>query len=86
MKIVPLEPRSILRLELLGCVLLNKFVSEMYSAVSSRLLIDSRFCWADSEVTLCWIMRKGKSYKSRVEKRVVIARKVVDRCKWSHLA
>ena len=75
-KTVPLESRTILHLELLGCALLNKLISEMYSAVSSRLLIDSIFCWADSGVTLCWIMGKETSYKSWVETRTLRARKV----------
>ena len=63
-KIVPLESLAILRLELLGCALINKLISEMCSAVSSRLLIGNRFCWTDSEVALCWIIGKEKSCKS----------------------
>ena len=65
-KVVPLEFLSILHLELLGCVLQNKFINEVCSAVSSRLLIHNKFCWADSEVVLCWIMGNEKSWKQWV--------------------
>ena len=70
-KVVPLEFVSILHLELLGCVLQNKFINEVCSAVSSRLLIRNKFCWADSEVALCWIMGNEKSWKPWVENRVL---------------
>lgn len=68
---IVLEFLSILLLELLACLLLNKLLSEMCSAVSSRLLIDSRSCWTDSEVALCWIMGKEKGWKSWVKNRVL---------------
>lgn len=70
-KVVPLEFVSVLHLELLGCVLQNKFINEVCSAVTSRLLIHNKFCWADSEVALFWIMGNEKSWKSCVENRVL---------------
>ena len=60
-----------LHLELLGCVLQNKFINEVCSAGTSRLLIHNKFCWADSEVALFWIMGNEKSWKSCVENRVL---------------
>ena len=37
------------------------------------------FCWSDSEVTLCWIRGKKRSWEPWVENRVVAIRKVVER-------
>ena len=53
----------------------------MCSAVSLRLLIDSRSCWADSKVALCWIKAKEKGWKSWVKNRVLRVWKVTDRFK-----
>ena len=75
-KIVPLESLAILRLELLGCALINKLISEMCSVVSLRLLIDKRFCWTDSEVVLCCIIGKEKSCKPWGENRVLRVRRL----------
>ena len=69
-KVAPLKSLSILRLELLTCVLLTKLVSEICPPISSRLLIDNRFCCADSEVTLCWVIGKEKSWTPWVGNRV----------------
>ena len=84
-KVASQKSLSILRLELLTCVLLSKLISEICPPISSRLLIDSRFCCADSEVTLCWIIGKEKSWKPWVRNRVSEVWKVVERCKWSHV-
>lgn len=40
-------------LELLGCVILSNFISQVLPS-----LINGVFCWTASEVVLCWI--KGK--------------------------
>jgi hypothetical protein len=40
------------------------------------------FCWTDSEVALCWVNGKEKSWEPWIENRVVAIRKVVDREKW----
>ena len=63
----------------LGCVSLSKAVSEICSDISSCLLIDNCFCWTDSEVAVCWIKGKRKSWTFWIENRVLTVRKVVDR-------
>ena len=40
------------------------------------------FCWTDSEVALCWVNGKEKSWEPWIENRVVAIRKVVDCEKW----
>ena len=58
----------------------------MLGALKERVFINSVYCWADSEVALCWIKGKEKCWKPWVENRVVIIRNVVDKDKWYHIS
>ena len=73
------------RLELLSCVLLNKLLNEVLSIVTKRICVNNTCCWSGSEVALCWIKVKEKSWRPWVENRVVNIRKVADRNRWFHV-
>ena len=85
-KVAPLKPISIPKLELLSCVLLCKLLSQVVETLQSRLKIGEIVCFSDSEVALCWIKGKEKSWKPWVENRVVEIRNVVGREKWFHVS
>ena len=85
-KVAPLKSLTVPRLELLSCFLLSKLLEEVKFALSNRLEFNHIFCWSDSEVAICWIKGKEKTWKPWVENRVVSIRKVVDRDCWSHVA
>ena len=76
---------SMPRLELLPSVLLSKLLNEVLSIVTKRICVNNICCWSDSEVALCWIKDKEKSWRPWVENRVVNIRKVVDRDRWFHV-
>ena len=84
--VTPLKILSIPRLDLLWCVLLAKLMKQTKEAIRSRVLIDDTYCWTDSEVILCWIKGKEKCWKTWVENRVVIIRRIVRRERWNHTA
>ena len=84
-KVTPLKKLSMPRLELLSCVLLSKLLNEVLSIVTKRICVNNICCWSDSEVALCWIKGKEKSWRPWVENRVVNIRKVVDRDRWFHV-
>ena len=73
------------RLELLGCLILSKLLDQVLPSLKSRIFVNDVFCWTDSEVVLCWIKGKEKTWKPWVENRVVKIRKVVDRENWNHI-
>ena len=72
-------------LELLSCVLLSKLLNEVWSIVTKRICAINICCWSDSEVALCWIKRKEKSWRPWVENLVVNIRKVVNTGRWFHV-
>ena len=84
-KVAPLKELSIAWLELLGCVLLSSLVEQVKVAISERIDIDSISCWSDSQVALCWLKGKTKTWKPWVENRVVKVRKIVDSCDWFYV-
>ena len=73
------------RLQLLSCVLLSKLLNEVLSIVTKRICVNNICCWSDSEVALCWIKGKEKSWRPWVEIRVLNIRKVVDRDRWFYV-
>jgi hypothetical protein len=72
-------------LELLGCLLLSRLITQIVTSLNNRVGIDAILCWSDSEVALSWIRGKEKSWKPWVENRVVEIRKVVDRSGWRYV-
>ena len=85
-KIVSLKKLSIPRLELLGCVLLNKVLKDVLVALKGRVSLDFVYCWSDSEVALCWVEEKEKCWKSWVENRVVSIRNIFNNDSWYHIS
>ena len=84
-KVPLLKKLSIPRLDLLGCVLLSKVLKDVLVALKRRVSIDSVYCWSDSEIALCWMKRREKCWKPRVENRVVSIRNIIDKDSWYHI-
>ena len=81
-----LKKLSIPRLEILGCVLLNKVLKDILVALKGRVSIDSVYCWSDSKVALCWVKGKEKCWEPWVENRVASLRNIIDKDSWYHIS
>ncbi|XP_057297637.1 uncharacterized protein LOC130628670 [Hydractinia symbiolongicarpus] len=55
-------------------------------AIAGRINIDRIVGWTDSQVALCWIREKERTWKPWIENRVVKIRKIVPPDKWFHVA
>ena len=84
-KVTPLKKLSMQCLELLSCVILSKLLNEVLSIVRKHISVNNICCWSGSEVALCWIKGKEKSWIPQVKNQVVNIRKVVDRDRWFHV-
>ena len=61
-RIVPAKKTDLIvpRLELLGNFVLSKFVVNVLSALKKDIVINSVYCWTDSQISLAWIRSINK--------------------------
>ena len=74
-KIVPNKNLSILRIELLSCLLLSKLVTSVKDSLKSEVC--RTFCWSDSQVALWWIKQVSQVWKVWFSNRVCMIRENV---------
>ena len=66
-----------------GMFVVKLINDKVVRGIRGRIKLNDIFCWSDSEVALCWIRGKKKSWEPWVENRVVAIRKVVERERWN---
>ena len=59
----PMKPPTIPRLELLGNLLLSRLTVSVENGLSKVLQILKKYFWTDSQVTVAWILHKGRNLK-----------------------
>ena len=71
---------TIPRLELLGKFILSKLMVNVLSALEDDIVINSVYCWTNSQISLTWIrsITFYKEFKTFVQNRVLLIRKNVD--------
>ena len=85
-KVAPLKKISILRLELLSCVLLANLLKNVKNAINENFEITNIFYWSDSEISLYWIRSIEKEWKQWVENKVNFIRNLTDYKSWYYVS
>ena len=83
-KVAPIQPVSILSLELLSYLLLAESVEIVLESLRASLTIRNIICWSDSLDTLHWIKGAHKKWKLFIQNKVEKIRKVTSVNMWRH--
>ena len=84
-KAAPVKQLTIPRLELSGCLLLSKLISNIFSALTKCHLITYINCWTDSTVALNWIKNISKTREKWIENRLTTIRNLVNESYWFYV-
>ena len=84
-KVAPVKRLSIPRLELLGCLLLATLMQSVCEAFKDVIVVNKKYFWTDSEISLAWIKNSNKEWKLWVENRVNKIRDLSDKNDWFHV-
>ena len=82
LKVAHVKQLTILCLELSGCLLLSKLISNIFPALTKCHLITCINCWTDSTVALNWIKNISKTREKWVESRLTTIRNLVNESYW----
>ena len=72
------------RLELLENFVLSKLMVNVLSALKNDIVINSMYCYTDSQISLSWIRSINKEFKTFVQNRVLSIIKNVDYSNWRY--
>ena len=85
LNVAPAKQLTIPRLELSGCLLLSKLISNIFSALTKCHLITYINCWTDSTVALNWIKNISKTREKWIENRLTTIRNLVNESYWFYV-
>ena len=75
---------TVLRLELLENFVLSKLMVNVLSALKNDIVINSMYCYTDSQISLSWIRSINKEFKTFVQNRGLSITKNVDYSNWRY--
>ena len=84
MRVNPLQPQTIARLELMSVLLLTRLLVSVKNALESRLLLSETICYTDSKVALHWIKGADKEWKQFVQNRTTEIKTLLPDANWNH--
>ena len=72
------------RLELIENFVLSKLMVNVLSALKNDIVINSMYCYTDSQISLSWIRSINKEFKTFVQNRVLSITKNFDYSNWRY--
>ena len=69
-RVSSLSQQTILRFELLSCLLIARLITHVLAALETVIEVRLGSCFTDSKVALFWIQGEGKEWKTFVHNRV----------------
>ena len=84
-RLVPMKDHSILRLELLACLLLSSHMNTVTESISKQIKIHRIYCWTDSQMSLWSIRQQAKTWKIWIQNRVNKIRNVLPINSWKFI-
>ena len=84
--LVPSKPLSILRLELLSCVLLSRLIDSVQKALESEVVSEKICLWSDSQVALWWLKQVNKRWNVWIQNKVELIRALVEPSRWYYVS
>ena len=82
-RVSSLSQQTILRFELLSCLLIARLITHVLAALETVIEVRLGSCFTDSKVALFWIQGEGKEWKPFVHNRVKEIRELVSVNHWS---
>jgi len=81
-KLSPTKSMSVTRLKLCAAGLLARWISRIYSILSTQIDIKDVLAWSDSSVVLSWLNTPHVSYKMFVSNRIHKILQLLPSCRW----
>ena len=84
-RVAPLKKQSIPRIELLGCLIMSRLISNVLKSIQDDVYVEDVVLFSDSATALWWIKSGANEYKQYVHHRVKEIASLFDASAWNYV-